>query len=209
MLKTHRLVALAAVLLVGAVTPAHAVPVTYSTSGTFGSSGTALLSQGGARIQFDPFATTLDDPLNTNALFGSFKTLAAPASPGVTLVDTFTLKITQTSPSPGGELVFTSNVSGRIILNNSQAYIEFDGELEKSLSSGGVTTTYRVGDGGAANPGRLGLFGGEDQVSTLFGEISVDELSIVSAPEPGTMAMVCIALPLLGLGYVRNRRRNA
>ena len=104
MLKAHRLAALAAVLFVGAVTPANAVQVTYSTSGTFGSSGTALLDQGGARIRFDPRSlTSVDDPPNTNAIFGSFTTLAAPPSPGVTLVDTFTLTITQTSPAPGGE----------------------------------------------------------------------------------------------------------
>ena len=172
-MKAHCLAALAAALLLGAVTPANAVQVTYSTSGTFGSNGTMLLNQGGAQIRFDGIAATLDDPLNTNALFGSFKTLSAPANSGVTLVDTFTLTITQTSTSLDAELVFTSTVGGRIFLNNSQAYIEFDGDLSQSLTSDGVTTTYRIGSGGAANPVRLGLFGGEGQVATLFGEVSV------------------------------------
>jgi hypothetical protein len=207
MLKTHRLAALAAVLVVGAVTPASAVQVTYSTSGTFGSSGTALLNQGGAQIRFDPTATTVDVPLTTNALFGSFTTVAAPArADAVTLVDTFTLKITQTSPTPGGELVFTSTVGGTIFLNNSQAYIVFNGPLSQSLTSDGVTTTYRIVEGDAANPGRLELFGGLNQASTLNGEISVDEVDIIHAPEPGTMALACLALPLLGLGYVRRRQ---
>ena len=49
------------------------------------------------------------------------------------------------------------------------------------------------------------LFGGLGQVSTLNGEIG----AIAAVPEPGTMALACVALPLLGLGYVRNRRRNA
>jgi hypothetical protein len=204
MLKTHRLVALAAVLLVGAVTPAHAVQVTYSTSGTFGSSGTALLSQGGAQIRFNPIATTVDGAPTADAIFGSFTTVEAPADPGVTLVDTFTLKITQSGPAPGGELVFTSTVGGKIFLNNSQAFVEFDDSLEQSIHEGGFLTTYRIVAGDAANPGRSGLFGGIDQEATINGEISV-----VAAPEPGTMAMACVALPLLGLGYVRNRRRNA
>jgi hypothetical protein len=42
-MKAHRLAALAAVLVVGSVTPAKAVQVTYSTSGVFGSSNSALL----------------------------------------------------------------------------------------------------------------------------------------------------------------------
>ncbi len=204
MLKSHRLAALAAVLCVGTVSPANAIQVTYSTSGTFGSTGTTLLNQGGAQIRFDAIAATLDDPLNTNALFGSFRTLSAPANPGVTLVDTFTLKITQTSPAPGGELDFESTVGGTIYLNNSRAFIQFNEPLAKSIRSGGFMTTYRIVEGDAANPGRLELFGGEDQVSTLNGEITA-----IPTPEPGTMAMACLALPLLGLGYMRHRRRQA
>ena len=67
MLKAHRLAALAAVLVVGSVTPAKAIQVTYSTSGVFGSSNSATLSQGGAQIRFDPIATTVDVPPTTNA----------------------------------------------------------------------------------------------------------------------------------------------
>src|SRR5690349_16202391 len=107
MMKPHCLAALAAVLVVGAITPAHAIPVTYSTSGTFGSSGTGLLSQGGTQIQFNSIATTVDGSPTAAAIFGSFTTVAASADPGVTLVDTFTLTITQSGPAPGGELVFT------------------------------------------------------------------------------------------------------
>ena len=59
-------------------------------------------------------------------------------------------------------------------------------------------TTYRIVEGDAANPGRLEFFGGVDQVSTLNGEITA-----IPTPEPGTMALACVALPLLGLGYMR------
>lgn len=204
MIKTHCLAALAAVLVVGAIAPAHAVQVTYSTSGTFGSSGTSLLGQGGARIRFNPVAKTVDGSPTADVIFGSFTTLEAPADPGVTLVDTFTLRITQSGPAPGGELVFTSTVGGRIFLNNSQAFVQFDDPLVQSIHEGGYLSTYRIVAGDAANPGRSGLFGGVDQEATINGEIS-----IVAAPEPGTMALACLALPLLGLGYVQNRHRNA
>jgi hypothetical protein len=221
MRNAHWLAALAAVLVVGAVSPAaHAVQVTYSTSGTFGSSGTALLSQGGAQIRFNPIATAVDANPLTSALFGSFTTLAAPAGPGLTLVDTFTLTITQSGPAPGGALVFTSSVGGRIFLNNSEAFVQFDEPLVQAITSGGATTSYRIAAGGAA-----GLFGGPGQEATINGEIGVTgtdagpdpspaadggpDTGILSAPEPGTLAMACVALPLIGLGYVRNRRRDA
>jgi hypothetical protein len=202
MLKTHRLAGLAAVLLLGAVTPANATLVTYSTSGVFGSSGTNTLSQGGAQIRYDALgSTTVDVPPPTNALFGSFTTLAAPPSPGVTLVDTFTLTITQTAPAPGGTAVFTSTVGGNIFLGNSQAFVQFNAPLFRTIASGGFTTTYRIVEGDEANPGRLELFGGVGQVSTINGDISIS-----AVPEPGTMALACIALPLLGLGYARRRQ---
>ncbi len=202
MLKAHRLAALAAVLVVGAVTPANAIPVTYSTAGVFGSSGTALLTQGGVQIRFNPLAsTTVNAPPNTNALFGAFETVALPAT-AITLVDTFTLTITQTAPAPGGSVVFTSSVGGTMFLGNSQGFVQFNGPLTQTITSGGVTTTYRIVEGDEANPGRLELFGNTGLMSTLNGEIG-----IAAVPEPGTMALACVALPLLGLGYLRRRRQ--
>ncbi len=205
MLKSHRLAALAAVLVIGSVTPANAIPVTYSTSGVFGSSGTNVLTQDGVRIDFNNLAsTTVNPPPNTNALFGSFTTVSVPASPGITLVDTFTLTITQTAPAPGGTAVFTSTVGGSIFVGNSQAFVQFAAPLTRIITSGGFTTSYRIVEGDEANPGRLELFGNPGQVSTLNGNIG-----IAAVPEPGTMALACAALPLLGLGYVRRRRQMA
>ncbi len=204
MLKAHRLAALAALLVVGSVTPARAIPVTYSTSGVFGSSGTNILTQDGVRIDFNNLAsTTVNPPPTTNALFGSFTTVTVPASPGITLVDTFTLTITQTGPAPGGTAVFTSTVGGTIFIGNSQAFIQFAAPLARIISAGGFATSYRIVEGDTANPGRLELFGNTGQVSTLNGEIG-----IAAVPEPGTMALACIALPLLGLGYARRRQMS-
>ena len=204
MLKAYRLAAFAAVLVVGSVTPANAIPVTYSTSGVFGSSNTNVLNQMGAQIRFNPVAsTTVNPPPDTNANFGGFETLAAPAN-SVTLVDTFTLTITQTAPAPGGTAVFTSVVGGNIFLGNSQAFVQWTGPMTRFITSGGFTTSYRIVEGDEARPGRLDLFGNPGQVSTLNGAIG-----IAAVPEPGTMALACAALPLLGLGYIRNRRRNA
>ena len=203
MLKTHRLAALAAVLVVGAVTPARAIPVTYSTSGVFGSSGTNLFSQSGVQMRFNPLAsTTVNPPPDTNALFGSFETQAVPAS-SVTLIDTFTLTITQTAPTPGSA-AFTATVGGNIFLGNSQAFVQFAAPLTRFITSGGFTTSYRIVEGDAANPGRLELFANPGQASTLNGEIG-----IIAIPEPGTMALACAALPLLGIGYMRRRRQMA
>ncbi len=76
--------------------------------------------------------------------------------------------------------------------------------MTRFITSGGFTTSYRIVEGDEARPGRLDLFGNPGQVSTLNGAIG-----IAAVPEPGTMALACAALPLLGLGYVRRRRQMA
>ena len=78
------------------------------------------------------------------AIFGSFTTVAAPTDPGVTLVDTFTLTITQSGPAPGGALVFTSSVGGRIFLNNSEAFVQFDDPLVQAITSGGASISIQL-----------------------------------------------------------------
>jgi len=203
-MNIHRLAALVAVLVIGSVTPANAIPVTYSTSGVFGSSGSNILNQNGVRIEFNNLAsTTVSPPPTTAALFGSFTTAALPTA-SATLVDTFTLTITQTGPAPGGTATFTSTVGGTIFVGNSQAFIQFAAPLTRIVTAGGFTTSYRIVEGDDQNPGRLELFGNVGQVSTLNGEVG-----IAAVPEPGTMALACVALPLLGLGYARNRRGDA
>ena len=202
-MKAHRLAASAVILVLGSLTQANAVPVTYSTAGVFGSSGTALLNQGGAQIRFDALGlTTVNVPPDTNALFGSFTTLAAPAS-STMLVDTFTLTITQTAPGPG-TVAFTSTVGGNIFVGNTGSFVQFNGPLTRTITSGGFTTFYRIVEADDVSPGRVELFGNVNEVSTINGEVG-----IVAVPEPGTMALACVALPLLGLGYARHRRRMA
>ena len=122
--------------------------------------------------------TTVDVPPATNAIFGSFTTLAAPPSPGVTLVDTFTLTITQTAPAPGGTVVFTSTVGGTIFLNNSQAFVQFNAPLIA------VHRQRRIHDdlpdrrrGRQRTRAGWSSSAGWDQVSTLNGEISIAERS--------------------------------
>jgi len=187
-IKPNRLAGLAALLLVGSVTPASAVTVTSSTSGVFGSSNSNVLSQGGVVITFNELISmNVDVAWSASALLGSFATTTAPSNSTGTLSDTFTLTITQRSPGPDG-VMSTSTVSGTIFVENSQAFVMFNGPLTN-------------GQEGTIND-EIGI------VSTPVPAADGD-VGILHAPEPGTMAMACLALPLLGLGYARSRRRNS
>ena len=160
MLKAHCLAALAALFVVGAVTPAHAIPVTYSTAGVFGSSGTTSSARAAPRSGSIPSPHDRRRAPDHQRDLRLVQDPAAPPSPGVTLVDTFTLTITQTAPAPGGTAVFTSTVGGTIFLGNSQAFIQFNAPLRGPSPAADSRRPTGSSKGTTANPGRLELFGG-------------------------------------------------
>jgi len=215
MMKAHRLAALAAALFVGSVTPANALPVTYRTDGLFtwndntGQHSAAILNQNGVQIQFiGSLSTTLNPPVggSTNALFGTFITLAAPSTPA-TLNASFTLTITQSVPGPASSVTFTGPVTGfppppTLGLGVSSAGILFNAASRQPINVGGVSTFYQITEGDESRPGFISFLSLPNQSSTLNGEVGVTAV----IPEPGTMALACIALPIIGLGYARRRQ---
>ena len=69
--------------------------------------------------------------------------------------------------------------------------------------------TYDILTVGQPVAGRVDLAAGVPS-SPISGRITVVETrEVVPTPEPGTMALACAALPLLGLGYMRGRRRQS
>lgn len=227
MMKAHRLAALAAVLIVGAVTPVQAVqvPVSYTTSGQFGASNSNTLVRDGVTITYNSFTSNyvLDTVLlpSSAADFGSF-TITGTANAiaqfnAAGLADRFTLTIDQNAPvptpdaPPNNPISFSSQISGTIFFGSggggsSNAFLQFDPNTLTQTIVGSPSITYRLVEGDDASAGRVRLFTGTG--SNITGNISIAGTP-AAIPEPGTMALACAALPLLGLGYVRSRRRNA
>jgi hypothetical protein len=215
MLKSHRLAALAAVLVVASITPANAITVSYSTEGVFGVNGTnSFLTKGGVTVTYVAASEsyTINDALNntTVADFGHFEVTgtAGALAQYDSQVDTFTLTITQSAPTPtgAGTATFESTLNGTIVFETdsggSSAYVQFDPSgLSRTIKGLTADVTYLIVESDR-DPGRVDLDTGDQ--SNINGRIT-----IAHAPEPGTMAMACLALPLLGLGYMRHRRRQA
>jgi len=184
--------------LAGQAREARAVVVTYSTMGVFASSGTNVYTDPqnpNVRITFTgiPSGPAADVPPAAQVNFGFLENTSLAAATTIEgVADTFTLTITQTTPS-GGSTSFVGTLGGTLRFLNSQAFIDF----ETGIKTIGLVT-YRIieADEGVAGRATVASSGR----STVEGEVNL-------VPEPGTMAMACIALPVLVGAWVRRRRQ--
>ena len=117
-------------MAVVAIAPAFAVDVTYSTTGTFASSGTSTyMGPNGLTITFAGTPASFPNVSVPPASFAPFGTFTAVGpTPGNTdsVLDAFTLNVTQSAPAPGGTETLTDTVSGNIKIANSQVTVVFN-----------------------------------------------------------------------------------
>lgn len=197
-------IAVAIAAMLAAAAPARATLVTYTTVGTFASSGTSTSTAdaGAVTVIFNglPFQS-VDAIPTTSASFGTFDTSAttAPATSPGAITDTFTLQIFQLAPVVGGPLSFVGSLSGTLSILNSTAYIQFSGPLQQTIA-GPPNVTYSITSADQGVPGRLALV----PPSTNLGVASLQGLVSV-VPEPATLLMASIGIPML-LAFRRFRR---
>jgi len=195
------LMAFAAAAALGlSATPARAATmVTYTTVGTFGSSGTNTFTSGGGdvTITFNGITTqTVSAPSGIS--FGTFDTSATTAASPVAVSDTFTLQLFQTAPTVGGPITYVGSLTGTLSVDSSGAYILFAGPFTQTID----TVSYTLTEADSNTPGRADLVppsvnGG---VSSVEGTVAV-----AAVPEPASLALLGIGLPALICG-LRLRR---
>jgi hypothetical protein len=174
---------------------AKAIPVTYSTAGSFnGGASTITFGAGGnlTTITFTGVSSTVDPAPNpfTFASLGQFQVSTAGSGATITPGTTFTLTITQTAPGAGTGS-FPATLTGTIDQNTSTGLVTF---TVSSVTINNVTYTL------TNNPLPLVPPATNNGITTVQAQIS-------TVPEPTTMLLLGTGLAGVAAS-VRKRRKG-
>jgi hypothetical protein len=183
--------------LMAATRPAEAVPITFSTLGTFSSptggctaAAANTISCGGYTLTFSSTPTVQDVPCGFTSVvnLGQVTTTGSNTS----LVDgggSFSLEITQTVPAPAGgsPFTYTGAISAQLILSASNSFLLFSSPLLRTVTGASYDVIYNLTEADDGIIGRSNISGSEQPPLDINGTILPTPVAV---PEPGSILLL-------------------
>jgi hypothetical protein len=185
---------------------ASAASLDYSTSGVFGSNSSSSITDSGITITLNPNVSNglvIADGSTGNAALGKFVVTGSfPSSANFS--DTFTLKVTQTQPTPGGNQTFgQASISGNIAWNGASGFVQFTSPLSVTIGSN-PPVIYTISSADQTAPGKLLL----NSPNSNGGETTINGTATV-VPLPATANMgIALLVCLAGAGVWRKVKNS-
>jgi hypothetical protein len=194
-----------------AVKSAEAVPIVFSTTGTFSSptggctaAAANTISCGGYTLTFASTPTVQDVPFGFTSVvnFGNITTTGSNAAQ-VNGGGTFNLQIIQTVPSPlgGSPFSYTGNLTAELVLSASNSYLLFSGPFNRTVFGTPYDVAYNLTEADRGTMGRSDISGTGQAPLDINGTI----LPVANVPEPASIVLIGSGL----FGLARKLRKKS
>jgi len=195
---------LTALSLVAVSQSAQAVPIAFTTTGTFSSPTGGCTAAAANTITCDGYTLTFTSaPTVQDVPFGftsvvNFGQITTTGSSG-TIINgggTFSLQITQTiaPPTGGSPFTYTASLVAQLVLSASNSFLQFTGPFQRTVTGTPYDVVYNLTEADDAVPGRSRISGSGQAPLDINGTIT----PIAAVPEPASLLLLGSGLLVAG-----------